>query len=729
MKSLFHKRAGTVNRKKFPVLALTLMVVVLLVLVVSTGWFISSSQDTTETSVHNISEFYLEELSSQTGREMHSSLNHQMQNLSAALQVISDQDLADKDALCDHISSMSRIYAFDFYAIVDEDGVIYTQDNSCLDKSDCDFLSDLDFTNTNILAIQTSLSQNMIIITVPVQNIYFQGKPLIGGAIGINADTLSDRLCLRNDENQIFSNVILKDGSYIVKTPHYHFVDNDNVFSALESQATFQEGCSVAQMRRDIQEEKSGILSYYLKGNLHYTYYTPTEETGWYLTTTIHYGTVSTNIEMVRNVITRNSMIQLILMLAVVFGVLLIYFWQRHKNEILHLEKLQAEESNKAKSLFLSNMSHDIRTPMNAIIGFTNLAIQYESSLDQSRVQDYLQKIRAASNHLLSLINDVLDMSRIENGKMQIEESPCNLLDILHDLNTIIQGQIQEKQQTLKIDTAKLKDESVFCDRLHLNQVLLNLLGNSVKFTPPGGMIWLRVLQNENSHDGYGTYEFHVKDNGIGMTPEFAKKVFEPFERERSSTVSGIQGTGLGMAITKNLVDLMGGSIHVETVLDEGTEFIIHIDFKIQEGGEPVRNVKMDTNPKKPDFTGRHILLVEDNELNREIAFEILSQYGFTVEAAENGAVAVEMLKAAEPDTFDLVLMDIQMPVMDGYTATRQIRALKDSCYADITIVAMTANAFEEDQKEALACGMNGHIAKPIDVDVLLKVLSDHLQK
>lgn len=523
-------------------------------------------------------------------------------------------------------------------------------------------------------------------------------------------------------------------------------------------------------------------------------------------------------------------------------------------------EKLhKAEAAERAKTAFLSNMSHDIRTPMNAILGYTALA---ETNINnKERVEDYLKKILSSGNHLLSLINDILDMSRIESGKLNIEEKPCNISDIFRDMRNIIQTQMKSKQLNFFMDTLDVIDEDIFCDKLHVNQVLLNLLSNSIKFTPPGGSISLTIRQKSNAPTGYGAYEIRVKDTGIGMSPEFAKHIFEPFERERTSTVSGIQGTGLGMAITKNIVDTMGGTIEVLTEKDKGSEFIINLQFRLQterrnmgairelEGlralvvddsfttcdsvskmlvtigmhaewtmygreavlrtqqavdiGEPfaayiidwvmpdlsgfeivrqIRRIVGDNVPiiivtaydvtaimdeakdigvtaycNKPIFmsdlrdtlisclnngaakdeaneqnetlkelAGKRLLLVEDNELNREIAEEILLENGFKVECAEDGSVAVEKVKNAETGYYDLVLMDIQMPVMDGYEATREIRAL-DGGRGDMPIVAMTANAFDEDKQRALDCGMNAHIAKPINIDRLIEVLCEIL--
>ena len=524
-------------------------------------------------------------------------------------------------------------------------------------------------------------------------------------------------------------------------------------------------------------------------------------------------------------------------------------------NQALSNAVAAAETANRAKSTFLSNMSHDIRTPMNAIIGFTTLAISNID--DKDRVKDYLTKTLASSNHLLSLINDVLDMSRIESGKIHLEEVEVNLSDVLHDLKTIVSGQIYAKQLELYMDVMDVTDEDVYCDKTRLNQILLNILSNAIKFTPAGGTVSVRVRQLAGKVHGCGQYEFRVKDNGIGMSPEFAQKIFDPFERERTSTVSQIQGTGLGMAITKNIVDMMGGAISVQTAQGKGTEFIICLPMRTQAEHRPVEKITEleglkalvvdddfntcdsvtrmlvkvgmraewtlsgkeavlrarqaiemgdvyhayiidwrlpdmngievtrqirslnDNTPiiiltaydwsdieveakaagvtafcskpmfmsdlretlmsaigqkqtdatqdllpeKNVGFMGKHILLVEDNELNREIALEILREYGFRVDTAENGAVAVEKVSTAAPGSYDLLLMDVQMPVMDGYTATRQIRALDDPARAKLPILAMTANAFDEDRRNALESGMTGFLSKPIVIGDLVQEL------
>ena len=405
----------------------------------------------------------------------------------------------------------------------------------------------------------------------------------------------------------------------------------------------------------------------------------------------------------------------------------------RKMNQALSEAVRAAEAANRAKSTFLSNMSHDIRTPMNAIIGFTTLAVSNID--DQKRVRDYLGKILSSGSHLLSLINDILDMSRIESGKIHLEETEVSLSDILHDLKTIISGQINAKQLEFYIDAMEVTNEDVYCDKTRLNQVLLNLLSNAVKFTPAGGTVSVRLKQFPGTVKGIELYEIRVKDNGIGMSPDFVEKIFSPFERERTSTVSRTQGTGLGMAITKNIVDMMGGTIEVQTEQGKGTEFIVRLPFRLQsEKHHTERSAELEGLKAlvvDDDFNtyGRCILLVEDNELNSEITVEILNEYGYMVDTAGNGAQAVEKVKNSKPGNYDLVLMDVQMPVMNGYEATRQIRALNDPALAGITIIAMTANAFDEDKKKALECGMDGFLTKPIVIEELIGTIQKNLEQ
>ena len=391
-----------------------------------------------------------------------------------------------------------------------------------------------------------------------------------------------------------------------------------------------------------------------------------------------------------------------------------------------------AEHANKAKTAFLNNMSHDIRTPMNAIIGFTALATAHIGNTEL--VQDYLKKIHTSSQHLLSLINDVLDMSRIESGSVRLEYTTVHLPDILHDLRTIIQGAVYSKKQDFYIDTKDMLHEDIITDRLRLTQVLLNIISNAVKFTPVGGMIHVGISEQPCGKEGYTMVIFRVKDNGIGMSPEFQEHIFDSFTREHTVTENGIGGTGLGMAITKNIVDMMGGRIQVESEVGKGTEFTVTLECELsgmttkpesasEQRELPGNEMQKHKAEDRRSYAGKRVLLVEDNELNREIATAIMQEIGLNVDIAEDGTDAVDIMSSAEGRKYDLIFMDIQMPKMDGYTATREIRTLNDPKCANIPIIAMTANAFEEDRKKAIKAGMNGHIAKPISVDVILENL------
>jgi len=382
----------------------------------------------------------------------------------------------------------------------------------------------------------------------------------------------------------------------------------------------------------------------------------------------------------------------------------------------------QANRANQAKTVFLNNMSHDIRTPMNAIIGFTALAETHWD--DPALVRDYLGKIRQSSSLLLSLINDVLDMSRIESGKVRIEAVPCSLSEILHDLHTIVHTEAFAKHLNFSVDASAVKDDTIVCDRLRLKQVLLNVASNAVKFTPPCGTVEVRAEQLPEAEADWGSYVFTVRDTGIGMDRDFVERIFEPFERERTSTVSGIQGTGLGMTITKSLVDMMGGSIRVESQEGNGSLFTISLRFPLARHSPELSAGGGQAHPwADGSFRGKHILLVEDNELNQEIAATILEEAGFTVSTASNGAEAVDQVIASTEHPFDLVLMDLQMPVLDGFGATRAIRSLEDSRLASLPILAMTANVFTEDRQRVREAGMNGHLGKPIDINKLLTAL------
>ncbi len=402
------------------------------------------------------------------------------------------------------------------------------------------------------------------------------------------------------------------------------------------------------------------------------------------------------------------------------------------QKKLLENALVQANKANKAKSSFLSNMSHDMRTPLNAVIGFANLAAAHID--DKERTENYIEKIKTSGEHLLSLINDVLDMSQIESGRLQMEETLCSLSEILHDIKNIVQEHINEKRLNFIIDTDGVVHDKFLCDKLRLNQALINVITNSIKYTDAGGKIILKITEDTAALPECARYVFRITDNGIGMSKEFTLHIYELFARERNTTNSGIQGTGLGMAITKNIVDMMNGTINVKSEQGKGTEVTMSFAFRLDYENASAERNKFGANsaytekseePENEKTETKRILLVEDNVLNQEIAADLLNDEGYETDIASNGMEAVEMVEKSEPGYYCAVLMDIQMPVMNGYEAAKAIRRLSNKQLSEIPILAMTANAFEEDKQEALNCGMNGHIPKPIDTEQLFEFLNE----
>ena len=428
-------------------------------------------------------------------------------------------------------------------------------------------------------------------------------------------------------------------------------------------------------------------------------------------------------VNSIQQSILKNTVLQLILFILCLYISFNIYSNQLKREKKIYKEKMRSEESSRAKTAFLSNMSHDMRTPMNAIIGYTKLA--QDKNLDAEKIHYYLDKIEFASKFLLELINDVLEMSRIESGRMEIEPVPCNLKTVFDEAYDMFEIQMMHKNIKYIVDTSSVKNFYVLCDKNRLNRILLNLISNAYKFTEENGLVCVKLSQPKAES---GDYVISIKDNGIGMSSEFAAKVFNSFERERSVVSGGIQGTGLGTAITKKIVDLMGGTISVKTEKGKGTEFVIKLNFPIVEADlyEKMSGTGKSAN-KNPavqnEFEGKRVLLVDDVEMNREIAMLILKAKGFIVETAENGKEAVQKVEENTAGYYDAIFMDVQMPVMDGYEASKAIRRLPDSKKAETPIIAMTANVFTEDVKKALDCGMNAHISKPVDINQILKTL------
>ncbi len=858
-------RAGTAPRMNYSRFAALL----LLLLLVGAGYFLlTMTSGLSDNVTEEISVKYTKELNAQMTAHVSSTFSHYHEELDIIREALALVDGLDEAKLVRYLAGMQESEQLEYLAVVDEEGYVYDAESVWLGTMKIRSLGDLLNGETDIVSPNETIGSNNYILvgTAFPEPIRMGGTKLCATICGVTKEQLSERMVLTSPFSGGYASLMKRDGSFILKNPSLSY-PGSNIFAILEKNDVVTPE-QLQELRAAVAAGESFLVSADSRTNENaaFQFFAPVDGLDWYMINVLPASVVRDSVSHLQRSLTGISLIIILCILAASVAVIVTMSQTARRlregraqlQEALHA----AEAASRAKSEFLSNMSHDIRTPMNAIIGFTNLAIQ--NSGDKSQVSEYLSKILASSNHLLSLINDVLEMSRIESGRIELDETVCSLPEILHDLNTIIVGQAEAKQQELSMNAVHVVNENVWCDRLRLNQVLLNLLSNAIKYTPAGGKISVTVIQNSVEKPGCAGYEIRVKDTGIGMSPEFAATVFEAFTREKSTTVSGIQGTGLGMAITKSIVDIMGGTIRVETEKNKGSEFIVNLvlrvegeavdrriptltgiralvvdddfdtcdsvtgmlnqmgmraewtlsgkeallrtkqarergdsfgvillDWKLPDlnGVEAARQIcaatgtdtpillftaydwpsireealaagvkgfcnkplfpselsaaltkvlgsatetrseeKEDTGPEKQlSFAGIRLLLVDDIEMNREIASTVLQMSDFEVEEACDGAEAVEKVLEAEPGYYDTVLMDIQMPKMNGYEATRAIRAA-DNPNAGVPIIAMTANAFDEDKKAALDAGMNGHVAKPIDVPTLLRVLSDVLK-
>ncbi len=815
----------------------------------------------------------MEELAKHDEKSILSGIEHRWEEIDSVAEEIKNLKVNSIDEMLNILNLRAKTTACIEYVLLSEDGKAFGSSKKMEDskklldlceESNEEFVYRRVNSDISISYIKNNTDKDILLIGKKLKEPFLVNGNTIKYALTYyDISTLTDELRIDSYNGEGYSSVINTKGDYLVYQERENTSFERNNFYEIMQNADIKSGITVEEIYNKISSRESVSFQYELENEDRIMVCTPMENLRWYFV-------MSVPMEFFQN--RANSLLELFTILAgaiLVAIILVVILALRNRSqkslmkyEMKHGDELKsalamAEQANRAKTTFLNNMSHDIRTPMNAIMGFTSLAITHIDN--KERVKDYLEKIKQSSDHLLSLINDVLDMSRIESGKVNIEEKEENLADILHSIRNIVQADIYAKQMEFVIDTINITDESIYCDKLRVNQILINLLSNAIKFTQPGGKISLHIKQKPVEKKGYGTYEFKVKDTGIGISKQFIKEIFEPFARERNSTVSGIQGTGLGMAITKKIVDMMGGTIKIDSKEGKGTEITVTLDFRLQEehreievieklqgmralvvdddmntcqslsymlrqlglksewtmygkeavvrtkealqmkdefevyfvdwlmpdmnGIETARRIRKAIGDKaiiillsaydwaevedeakeaginefisKPlfpsdirsllmksfkieekkngedeeefDFTGKRVLLVEDNMMNREIATEYLNDFGILVETAENGKEACDILKNAQPGYFDLVLMDIQMPIMNGYDATRAIRKFSNKQIANIPIIAMTANAFEEDKKLAKEAGMNGHVAKPIDIKQLIKPLKEIL--
>ena len=569
---------------------------------------------------------------------------------------------------------------------------------------------------------------------------------MIAVLAGLDINAINSQLSLKRVDAKTYSSMIDRSGKFIINNSYNsRLTQSSNIFSKLHKYAEFEQGYSLEDVREDLKNGGSGLSSYEVDGEKQYMYYAPIQGTDWYLLTIIPYEVVDSTISDLIGILNRNSIGMMVFILTLLSAAFVFYYISISRNEKRMQEanvaaeeaRRKAEEASRAKSEFLSRMSHEIRTPMNGIIGMNTIARQNINHPEKA--EECLRKQALSTQHLLSLINDVLDMSKIESGKIEIKRESFYLKDLLEQISTSYYGQAEIRG--INYETI-LEDEiggSLIGDSLRLNQILNNLLSNAMKFTPAGGTVRLRI--SEVLETGREIrLKFEVTDTGCGIAEENLEKVFESFEQESSEVTKKYGGTGLGLAIVKRFTELMGGRIWVDSQVGSGSTFAVELPFGIDreeglggilEQGTEFSGIASNQTEShaKFDFTGRHFLLAEDNEINMEIAVELIGMTGAATDTAENGKEALELFSRSEPGYYDLILMDVHMPVMDGYEATKQIRCLERPDALHIPIFAMTANAFDEDKEESERAGMDAHIAKPLDVEALYRTISRFLQK
>lgn len=812
-----------------------------------------------EATLNNVSKTYMSGMNDQLQRKFEAVISSQIRQIYGTIHRIEEENLTYSEELRQELVLSARIRDFSFLALYKTDGrndIIYGDPITLFDPDE--FLEMLESEETKVSSGRQANGENVFLLAVDAE------YPMNGGimsdllVVGVSMDFLQETLKLDEEGSTIFSHIIGSDGSFIVRSGDaYRKSYFDRILAIYEEHG----GKTPEQYAQELETAMKNNATYsacaMINGVHQYIYCSKLNGTSWYLLSAMPYGILDEAVNTLDSTRQRSMLLAGSIMFFAFVVIFILYYKMSQKQMAeLHRAKEESIKANQAKSEFLSSMSHDIRTPMNGIVGMT--AIAQANINDTAKVTNCLTKIALSSKHLLGLINDVLDMSKIESGKLTLNPHMLSLRETMESIVNITQPQIKTKNQNFNIFIQSIQTENVYCDSIRLNQILLNLMSNAIKFTPEQGTVNIHLEQEDSPRGGdYVRCHFRVKDSGIGMTPEFQKTIFEQFTREQNQKVYKIEGSGLGMAITKAIVDAMQGTIELHSVPDKGSEFHIILDLKRAEmqeadmvlppwkmlvvdddedlcksaissleeigitadwasGGKmavqmarqrhavsddyqiilldwkmpdmdglntarelrrhlgedvPILIIsaydwsdiedeakeagiqgfiskplfksnlflglspymigtdgeKRQTQEQKQHFAGKHILLAEDNDLNWEIANELLSEEGLLLERAEDGKICVEKFSQSEVGSYDAILMDIRMPVMNGYDAAKAIRAL-DRTDAGLPIIAMTADAFSEDIQHCHECGMNEHIAKPIDVARLTQILEQYMK-
>ena len=822
-------------------------------------WISVSMTSKSKAAINEIGTIYMSEMNSQIQQKFKAIVDLRLSQVEGIIQRTPQGEDGYSEELMDDLALNASVRNFTYLAFYDENGeceVIYGEPVEIIDEEE--FMRVLNDKQMHVSSALDKEEEKVLLLAVDAEYDMKSGEKSTCLVAGIGMDTLNREMVLEGDGSLIYSHIIRKDGSYIVRNGNAY---RENYFTRMGEMIAENNGKDAEKYIQELKNAMAAGEDYsslvIIEGTSRNLYCAPLAECEWYLINVMPYGTLDDAIAKLGNERANTMLMGCSFILVLVLIIFILYYrGSQQQMRLLNEAKEEAVRANKAKSEFLSNMSHDIRTPMNGIVGMTAIALTNID--DNARVKDCLKKITLSSKHLLGLINDVLDMSKIENGKLSINMELISLRDTMASIVNIVRPQIKEKNQHFDIFIRNIIAEDVYCDSIRLNQILINLLSNAMKFTPAEGNIKIYLSQEQIAGDeNHVRCHFRVKDNGMGMSPEFQEKIFETFSREDSTRVQKTEGTGLGMAITKYIVDAMHGTIELRSEKGKGSEFhivldlekatvpeeemrlpawrmlvvdnnedlchgavsvleeigvqaewatngrtaiemvekchseqrdydIVLLDWKMPEmdGVTTTREIRKRVGDevliliisaydwadiedearaagahgfiakplfksnlylglkhyaeeeekeaeiekaKQVDFTVKRILLAEDNDLNWEIANEILSSAGFKVEWAENGQECIEKFEQSEIGYYDVILMDIRMPILDGYGASKAIRAL-DRADAGLPILAMTADAFAEDIQHCLECGMNAHIAKPIDINNLIQHLQKYLE-
>lgn len=811
-----------------------------------------------EEAIHDIGDIYMSEMNKQLQQKFDAVIRLRLSQVRAITQRTPAEESVYGEEMLDELTISAGVRNFPFLGIYAEDGTCEIVCGSPVDIVDEEeFWSSLKESGDCVTNGTSEDGERLLLLGCEAYYPMKDGRTGIALVAGIPMSYLEEVLVLDGDNAIMYSHIIHKDGSYVVRSGDaFRESYFDRIMEEFQEYGDKTAEEYVQELQKAIANNENYSVVIQINGESRHIYSSPLVNTSWYLVSVMPNGVLDSAIENLGN---QRSLTMLLSCGAVLAGVILMFILyyneSRKQMAALELAKNEANKANKAKSEFLSNMSHDIRTPMNGIVGMT--AIAMTNMNDTQKVQECLRKIALSSKHLLGLINDVLDMSKIESGKLSLNMDKLSLRDTMESIVNIVQPQIKSRNQHFDIFIQKIECEDVYCDSVRLNQILINLLSNAVKFTPEEGRVNVYLSQEPSPvGENFVRCHFRVKDSGIGMEPEFQKTIFDTFTRAHDSKVQKIEGTGLGMAITKAIVEAMKGTIELTSALGQGSEFHVTLDLErayVQEadmvlppwkmlvvdnnedlchsavatlkeigakaeyalsgdkavsmvekqhkahddyqvvlldwkmpgmdGMQTAREIRKvvgedvtiliisaydwsdiekeareagaqgfiskplfksnlylglsryiegasaeeeESEEESPQFTGKRILLAEDNDLNWEIAEELLSEAGFELERAENGQICIDMFERSEIGYYDVVLMDIRMPVMNGYDAARGIRSLHRAD-ASLPIIAMTADAFSDDIQRCLESGMNAHIAKPIDVGQVIQQLKKYL--